>query len=178
MTKEPQLHSTDLRDASLAAAGDMKAFERLYMRHAGPIKTLSRRLRGEAQSDDGVQDVFIRAWQKLSTYRGHASFSTWLYRLALNVLLRGKSKDNREPQPVDEAPNENHPDSTLERLSVQAALNSLTEGIRAVVVLHDMQDHTHDDIAILLGISVSASKMRLHRGRNALRKYLRSATND
>src|SRR5688572_23433914 len=78
----------DHRDAHKAARGDTRAFERLYLRHAGRIRTLSRRLLGEAHADDGVQEVFLRAWSKLDMFRGDSTFGTWLYRLGTNVLLR------------------------------------------------------------------------------------------
>ena len=74
-------------DIALAASGDGRAFERLYRSHVGRVHTLARRLIGAGLADDLTQDVFVRVWHKLSSFRGEAAFSTWLHRLAVNVLL-------------------------------------------------------------------------------------------
>ena len=163
----------DRADVALAAAGDAAAFGRLYWRHAARVKALARRLLGPADADDGAQEVFVRAWGRLGQFRGEAAFGTWLHRLAVNVLLRQLRRQQRHAADGDEAleqvaaPGPHRPDDEVER-----ALGTLGEGIREVVVLHDMEGYTHDEIAALLGIGVSASKMRLHRGRTALRRWM------
>ncbi|MFL5538533.1 MAG: RNA polymerase sigma factor [Longimicrobiaceae bacterium] len=160
----------DRADAALAAAGDAEAFGRLYWRHAARVKALARRLLGPADADDGAQEVFVRAWSRLGQFRGEAAFGTWLHRLAVNVLVRQLHRQRRHAGEGDQAlehvagPEARRPDADLER-----ALRSLPEGLCEVVVLHDMEGYTHEEIAELLGIGVSASKMRLHRGRTALR---------
>ena len=75
------------RDAVQAAAGDALAFERLYSSHLGRIHGLVRRMAGPGDAEEITQDVFVRAWQKLGTFRGEAAFSTWLHRLAVNVVV-------------------------------------------------------------------------------------------
>ena len=160
-------------DVALASAGDPAAFGRLYFRHAARIKALARRLLGPVDAEDGTQEVFVRAWQRLAQFRGEASFATWLHRLAVNVLLRELERSRKHiagDTPLDTLPAAAVPvtDWDLER-----ALATLSPGIREVVVLHDMESYTHDEIAELLGIGPSASKMRLHRGRMALRGLLR-----
>jgi RNA polymerase sigma-70 factor (ECF subfamily) len=162
----------DRADARLAGAGDAAAFERLYWRHAARIRALARRLLGPGEAEDGTQEVFVRAWRRLHQFRGDAAFGTWLHRLAVNVLLRELERARRH------APAE----GSLELLAVETepgadpdlerALATLPAGIRAVIVLHDMESYTHDEIGELLGIGTSASKMRLHRGRTALRQWL------
>src|SRR5262245_52920159 len=77
----------DAVDAVLAAAGDGHAFERLYLRHLGRIHSLARRMINPEEADDATQAVFIRAWEKLGTFRGESAFGTWLHRLAINVML-------------------------------------------------------------------------------------------
>src|SRR5262245_21126685 len=77
----------ELADAALAASGDARAFERLYRTHAARVHSLARRMVNEDHADDLTQDVFVRAWEKLSTFRGEAAFGTWLHRLAVNVIL-------------------------------------------------------------------------------------------
>ena len=162
----------DLADARLAAAGDAEAFGRLYWRHAARVKALARRLLGPADAEDGAQEVFVRAWRRLGQFRGESAFATWLHRLAVNVLLRELERSRRLPAdetPLDTLAAETKPagDPDLER-----ALALLPAGLREVVVLHDMESYTHDEIGRLLGIGRSASKMRLHRGRSALRGML------
>src|SRR5712692_11377744 len=74
-------------DVALAASGDGRAFERLYRRHVARVHSLARRIIGPDAEDDVAQDVFVRAWHKLATFRGEAAFGTWLHRLAVNVIL-------------------------------------------------------------------------------------------
>jgi RNA polymerase sigma-70 factor (ECF subfamily) len=162
----------DRADAELAARGDTAAFGRLYWQHAARIKALARRLVGTADADDGTQEVFVRAWHRMHQFRGDSSFGTWLHRLAVNVLLRELERGRRRSS--DEAPLESipaKPEAGFD-LDLERALATLPLGIRDVVVLHDMERYTHDEIGRLLGISRSASKMRLHRGRSALRELL------
>ena len=162
----------DLADARLAAGGDAEAFGRLYWRHAARIKALARRLLGPADAEDGTQEVFVRAWSRLGQFRGDSAFGTWLHRVAVNVLLRERARSSRlvgsdADLEFVAAPAQPPGDIDLER-----ALGTLPAGIREVVVLHDIEGYSHDDIAQLAGISRSASKMRLHRGRLALRGML------
>jgi RNA polymerase sigma-70 factor (ECF subfamily) len=162
----------DYADARLAAGGDAIAFGRLYWHHAARIKALARRLLGPAEAEDGAQEVFVRAWHQLHQFRGDSAFGTWLHRLAVNVLLRELERGRRHRAPgapleTIAAEPEPAPDVDLER-----ALATLPPGIREVVVLHDMESYTHDEIGQMLGIGRSASKMRLHRGRSALRTVL------
>jgi RNA polymerase sigma factor (sigma-70 family) len=162
----------DQADARLAAAGDAEAFGRLYWRHAARVKALARRLLGPAEAEDGTQEVFVRAWRRLDQFRGDSAFGTWLFRLAANVLLRELERSRRrmtEDISLETlaADPESSGDPDLER-----ALAALPVGVREVVVLHDMESYTHDEIGRLLGIGLSASKMRLHRGRSALRGLL------
>src|SRR5881628_2953300 len=74
-------------DVALAAAGDGSAFERLYRTHVARIHSLTRRMLGSHVADEVTQDIFVRTWQKLGQFRGEAAFSTWLHRLALNVVI-------------------------------------------------------------------------------------------
>ena len=169
------MHDIDRADVALAAAGDARAFERLYWRHAARIKALARRFLGASEAEDGTQEVFVRAWSRLGQFRGESSFGTWLHRLAVNVLLRLLERqqahapsDTHDPALIEARPSER--DVDLER-----ALQALPAGIREVVVLHDMESYTHQEIASVLAIGVSASKMRLHRGRSTLRQLIRGS---
>ena len=166
----------DADDAACAARGDTHAFERLYRRHGVRVHALSRRFLGEALADDGMQDVFVQAWQQLGQFRGEARFSTWLHRVAVSVLLRKLTIVRRITSRLSMGDPDLLParsSSTETRVDVDAALAQLGEEVRAVVVLHDIEGYGHAEIAELVGISVSASKMRLHRGRMQLRERLR-----
>ena len=77
----------DAVDATLAASGDASAFERLYRGHVNRIYGLVRRMLSDDDADEVAQDIFVRVWQKLGTFRGEAAFGTWLHRLAVNVIL-------------------------------------------------------------------------------------------
>ena len=169
------MHDTDRADVALAAAGDARAFERLYWRHAARIKALARRFLGSSEAEDGTQEVFVRAWSRLAQFRGEAAFPTWLHRLAVNVLLRLLERQKARPSGDMHDPALLHAPTQERDVDVERALLTLPPGIREVVVLHDMENYTHEEIASVLAIGVSASKMRLLRGRTALRELMRDA---
>src|SRR4029450_8969630 len=74
-------------DVALAAGGDASAFERVYRTHVAKIHSLTRRMQGSHEADEVTQDIFVRTWQKLGQFRGDSAFSTWLHRLAVNVVI-------------------------------------------------------------------------------------------
>jgi len=164
-------------DAARAAQGDADAFERLYRTHLPRIFGLVRRMTGGVDAEDLTQDVFVRAWSKLDGFRGDSSFGTWLYRLAVNVVVERfrtlSAKRNQhiavEPGPGDLAVPPDRPEA---RLDFEAALVRLPPGAREVFVLHDVEGYKHTEIGGLLGISVGTSKAQLHRARMILRRHL------
>jgi RNA polymerase sigma-70 factor (ECF subfamily) len=164
-------------DAMLAAAGDALAFERLYRRHVGRVNSLARRMIGPDDADDATQAVFIRAWEKLGTFRGESAFGTWLHRLAINVMLarrttlgieRGRFQDSEGT--VESLTT--RPRQTELSLDFEEAIERLPGGAREVFVLHDIEGYKHEEIAGMLGIVAGTSKAQLHRARMALRGYL------
>ena len=164
-------------DAALAASGDASAFERLYRTHVSRIHSLVRRMLDADQADDVTQDVFIRAWQKLSTFRGESAFGTWLHRLAVNVVLArrktvGKERGRfiNEGEPLDSMPGHTHtPELSMD---FEEALARLPEGARQIFVLHDVEGYRHEEIARMLGVVPGTSKSQLHHARMALRRHL------
>jgi len=165
----------DERDVERAVRGDTRAFERIYISHSSRIHTLARRILGNDLAADGTQDVFVHAWEQLGKFRGESLFSTWLHRVAINVLLRQATVARRiasriAPDLVEEF--EAPMADAATTIDIDTALAHLGPGLREVVVLHDMEGYTHDEIASVLAISVSASKMRLHRGRTLLREWI------
>jgi RNA polymerase sigma-70 factor (ECF subfamily) len=168
---------SDAVDATLAASGDAHAFERLYRRHVARIHSLVRRMLSEEEGDEVTQDVFVRAWQKLGTFRGEAAFGTWLHRLAINVILaRRESLGIRRKRYLNgEAALEMVPTrrgSPETRMDFEAAISRLPEGAREVFVLHDVEGYRHEEIADMLGLATGTSKSQLHRARMALRQHL------
>lgn len=173
----PAAVADDAADARLAAEGDLRAFERLYRRHTGRVHTLARRMIGREEADEATQDVFVRAWEKLSSFRGEAAFGTWLYRLAVNALLarRAASARWRDRFVEDDEVLETaamRPVETELRLDFESAIEHLPEGARQVFVLYDVEGYRHEEIATLLGITSGTSKSQLHRARKLLRAHL------
>lgn len=167
----------DVGDARLAAAGDAQAFERLYRRHVARIHSLARRMMGTEDADEVTQDVFVRAWQKLGSFRGEAAFGTWLHRLAINVILgRRKQLGIRRERFVDgekaigRLPE--NPKGAEAAIDFEAAMELLPDGAQQVFVLHDVEGYKHEEIAEIMGISAGTSKSQLHRARMILRDYL------
>jgi len=165
-------------DAALAAAGDGRAFERLYRAHVARIHSLVRRMMGPDHADDVTQDVFVRAWNKLATFRAEAAFGTWLHRLAVNVILarrttlgteRGRYDDSQDALEVVPS----RPGAGVElSLDFEQAMGRLPDGARQVFVLHDIEGYRHEEIADMLGIVEGTSKSQLHHARMALRRHL------
>ena len=173
--------ATDAEDVVLAQAGDTRAFERIYRRHAARIHTLCRRMVGVELADDVTQDVFVRAWEKLELFGGRSAFGTWLYRLAINVCLARRTKAGklRERFRRDEVALElaRAPRSQVEhRMDLDQAVDRLPSRARQVFVLHDVEGYKHREIGEMLGISAGTSKSQLHEARRALRAHLEVET--
>ncbi len=165
-------------DARLAAEGDLKAFERLYRGHVDRVYSLARRMLDEDLAEEVTQDVFVRAWQKIDTFRGEAAFGTWLHRLAINVVLgrRRKLAIRRErflgnPEPVIGTMS-GRSDAPPQGPEFEAGLRELPDGARQVFVLHDIEGYKHREIAEMLGVTTGTTKAQLHRARMVMRKYV------
>jgi RNA polymerase sigma-70 factor, ECF subfamily len=164
-----------------AQAGDQTAFRDLYHQLAGRVYALCLRLTGDAgAAEERTQDVFVRAWDKLRSFRGESAFSSWLHRLAVNVVmneLRTTSRRERRVTPMA-AP------ETLERgrgegtaggglnIDLERAIATLPEGAREVFVLFDIEGYSHAEIADMTGIAEGTSKAQLFRARHLLREQL------
>ncbi len=167
----------DAVDATLAASGDAQAFERLYRAHVARIHGLARRMLGSDDADEATQDVFVRAWEKLGTFRGESAFGTWLHRVAINLILGNRKKlavqrdrfvDSDES--LERAPTRGG-DETLS-MDFEAAMEHLPRGARQVFVLHDVEGYKHHEIAEMLNVTSGTTKAQLHRARMTLRKHL------
>jgi RNA polymerase sigma-70 factor, ECF subfamily len=169
-----------------AAAGDARAFEQLYRQHLPRVHGLVRRMAGGRDTDELTQDVFVRVWQKLGSFRGDSAFATWLHRLAVNVVIerfrteatrRQRMHDGEEIFETLSAPSRSGDLS----MDFDTALMKLPDGAREIFVLHDVEGYKHHEIATMLEISAGTSKAQLHRARMMLRRHLnapRSADTD
>ena len=167
-------------DVARAAAGDVSAFERIYQAHLPRVHSLVRRMAAGRDTDELTQDVFVRVWQKLGSFRGEAAFSTWLHRLAVNVIIERFRADTVRRQRMhdgDEIFATLASPSRSRDLSMdfETALMKLPDGAREIFVLHDVEGYKHQEIAALLDISAGTSKAQLHRARMMLRRHLGSS---
>jgi RNA polymerase sigma-70 factor (ECF subfamily) len=170
--------SADAELVRRAVAGDMRAFEMLYRRHAPRVHGAVWRLSGmnRARAEELTQEAFVRAWQKLASFRFESAFSTWLHRLAVNVALmdlRGRDPEDAVEQAVLEAASDPvTPFCAGERADLEQAVAKLPPRARAVLVLHDVEGWKHEEIGRELGMAIGSSKAQLHRARGLLRAML------
>ena len=162
-----------------AQRGEVAAFEELYVRHSGLVHAVCRRIGGhDARAEELTQEVFIRAWRKLGTFRGDSAFATWLTRLAVNVVLSERRRHSRREgheEPTDDLDAVAQPLSTPHpgtALDLEKAIAALPTGARNVLVLHDVHGFEHAEIAAALGVAVGTCKAQLHRARKLVKEAL------
>jgi RNA polymerase sigma-70 factor (ECF subfamily) len=176
-------HSEDRALAARIAAGDPAAFDDLYRAHAARLYNVAWRLLGNgADAEDALQEVFLQAFKKVSSFKGDATLGTWLYRLATNLCLdRLRSRAGRESkrtESIDDLPGSQGPtavatrDRTLTRLDLERAIAQLPDGARAAFVLHDVEGFDHREVGAILGVSEGTSKSQVHKARMKLRAWL------
>jgi len=181
MREDEDRRATELRLVRQAQAGDLVAFERLYRDNERKVFGLCFRLSSDpALAEELTQEVFVRAWRKLSSFRGESAFSSWLYPLTVNVALSERRSRRRrdarivatdDPASLERAPRSPAPEAGFD---LEKAMATLPPGARAVFVLHDVEGRTHEEIAQLLGLAPGTSKAQLHRARRLLREALAS----
>lgn len=174
--------------------GEPAAFEALVRMEAGRLLAVTRRiLRHEEEARDAVQETFIAAFQRLSSFQGESSLSTWLFRIAANAaLMRLRRRRRRPEESIEELLprflEDGHrlipegdrsvpaPDQLAEReelrLRVRACIDALPETYRVVLLLRDIEERSTEEVAELVGATPNAVKIRLHRARQALRELL------
>jgi len=164
-----------------AQQGDEGAFERLYRWHVNRVYALCLRLCCDVvQAQELTQDAFVRAWERLDSFRHESAFSSWLYRLTVNVALGDRRSRQRRVAKLEEAqsmgglnPGAEMP-SPETRLDLEAAIALLPDGARQVFVLHDVEGYKHEEISRLVGIAPGTSKAHLHHARKVLKEQLAS----
>ncbi|HEV8446181.1 MAG TPA: sigma-70 family RNA polymerase sigma factor [Gemmatimonadaceae bacterium] len=161
-----------------AQSGDVAAFETLYRAHAPAIYLLCHRMtRDEREARELTQDAFVRAWERLPSFRGDSAIGTWLHRLAVNVVLNRFRADRRRELTslTDDLPAPRTAGSNLgadDRIDLDAAIGQLPNGARTVFVLHDLCGYSHDEIADMTGIAAGTARAQLWRARRALLSIL------
>jgi RNA polymerase sigma-70 factor, ECF subfamily len=163
-----------------AQQGDAAAIRDLYRRYAPRVHAVVRRLAGDdALAEDWAQEAWVRAFRALPGFRGEARFSTWLHRIAVNSALHGRRWRERRvareaPLLAESEPLAGRGDPVVLRLSLQRAVDQLPEGMRQIIVLHDVEGYTHEEIGELLGIAPGTSKSQLFKARARLRGLLQA----
>jgi RNA polymerase sigma-70 factor (ECF subfamily) len=177
-----------------AQKGDAAAFEKLYRLHSGRVFSLCvRMLKNPAEAEDLTQETFLTVFRRIGTFRGESAFSTWLHRVAANHVLMHIRKNNiaqtsleemTEKREENDAPRREFsvPDlylnGSVDRLTLQKAIEQLPPGFRAQFVLYDIQGYEHREIADMLGFTTGTSKSQLHRTRRRLRELLQADRNN
>ncbi len=177
MTNTDTVVELDVALIERARRGDSRAFERLYREHLGRVHGLCLRMtRNPDLAADCAQDAFIKAWKALPKFEARSSFSTWLHRIAVNTVLeRRRGRANAEILVEDPTEYEEPVmsfDSPVEESELEAAIASLPQGARDVLVLCGVYGYEHSEAASMLGIAVGTCKAQLHRARGLLKDRL------
>ncbi len=171
-----------VNDASLeqlvwrARGGDVEAFAGVYTATADRVFALCLRMTADrALAEELLQDVFVRAWQGLASFRGDAAFTTWLHRIAVNVVLERQRHDARRhdaelaagrltPETVRDTPEV--------RLDLDAAIAGLPPGVRRAFVLRDVEGFSYREMADQTGLAEGTLRAQVHRARQLLMEVL------
>jgi RNA polymerase sigma-70 factor (ECF subfamily) len=174
-------HDDDSELVANAVLGDRAAFEKLYRRHRDRIYGLLWRLCGgnPTLAEDLLQEAFIRAWQKLDSFRGDSKFGTWLHKLSANVALserrsrmRRLSRETVLDEVIERGATGEKDVHAGQRMDLEKAISRLPERARTVLVLYDIEGYSHAEIAEIAGMAVGSSKAQLHRARNLVQEEL------
>jgi RNA polymerase sigma-70 factor, ECF subfamily len=172
-----------------AQGGDAASFEMLYALHKRRVYSLCLRMLGNvAEAEDLTQEAFLQLYRKIGTFRGDSAFSTWLHRLAVNVVLMHLRKKGLPQVSLEETLEPSQEDGprkdigardltlsgSVDRVTLERAIENLPPGYRLVFVLHDVEGYEHNEIAGMLECSIGNSKSQLHKARMKLRDLLRS----
>ena len=186
--------TADARLIERARAGDVAAFEQVYRREVGRVYALCLRMTADTQrARELTQTVFVRAWDRLGSFRGDSQLSSWLHRIAVNeVLIDARTERRRRARVVlaedeeataddsDESDRRDAPRSTgitvpvdtESRIDLERAIGKLPPGARTVFVLHDIEGYRHEEISRMTGSAEGTSRAQLHRARKLLMEAL------
>jgi RNA polymerase sigma-70 factor (ECF subfamily) len=191
LTQAKKLIAPGLTEAEAieqAKGGNAEAFEALYGFHKRRVYSLCLRMTGNtAQAEDLTQEAFLQLYRKIGTFRGESAFSTWLHRMAVNVVLMQLRKKGLPEVSLDEMLEPQHEDApkrdigardnvlagSVDRVNLERAIAGLPPGYRVVFMLHDVEGYEHNEIAEMMGCSIGNSKSQLHKARLKLRDLLK-----
>ncbi len=195
MNQDNPTSSASSCDAELiqrAQKGEEKAFEAIFNTYKRKIYYLCLRMIGgnTAEAEELTQEAFMQVFRKIQSFRGESSFSTWLHRVSVNVVLMRLRKKQPIETPLDDADESEQSErppkefgaadvqlsGLVERIWIERAVARLPKGCRQVFLLHDVLGCEHNEIAAMLDYSVGNSKSQLHKARVRLRKLLGIAT--
>ena len=176
----------DCNLVSRAKDGDRDAFATLFDLHKRKVYSLCLRMTGDVvYAEDLTQDVFIQVFRKVATFRGDSSFSTWLYRVAVNTVLMELRKKHPRQVSLDEPVQTDSSsvqrdlgrsdldlEGSVDRIALDRAIQELPEGCRRIFLLHEVHGYEHHEIAKLLRCSVGNSKSQLHKARLKMQELL------
>jgi RNA polymerase sigma-70 factor (ECF subfamily) len=171
-----------------AKQGDAEAFALLYGLHKRRVYSLCLRMTANsAKAEDLTQEAFLQLFRKIGTFRGESAFSTWLHRMAVNVVLMQLRKKSLPIVPLEETLEIEEEASrkelgaqdpvlsgSIDRLRLQRAVEALPRGYQRIFVLHDVEGYEHNEIAAMVGCSIGNSKSQLHKARRKLRESLKT----
>jgi len=172
-----------------AKQGDAAAFEALYHLHKRRVYSLCLRMTANtAAAEDLTQEAFLQLFRKIGTFRGESAFSTWLHRMAVNVVLMQLRKKGLPVVPLEEnieteeesprkEPGADDPRlaGSIDRMQLQRSIEALPPGYRMIFLLHDVEGYEHNEIAEMVGCSIGNSKSQLHKARMKLREILKTS---
>lgn len=161
----------------------MSGYDGLYRRYYRTVYSICLRMTGSVQdTEDLAQEVFLLVARKLGTFRGEASFATWLHRLTVNAVLgyfrrrRGRREDSLESGiegGLDRGCSDRcHALTEVDRIALDSAIQALPPGYRTTLLLHDLEGYEHREIAARIGCGVGTSKSQLHKARRRMRQLL------
>ncbi len=171
-----------------AKQGDAGAFQSLYDLHKRRVYSLCLRMTANtAQAEDLTQEAFLQLFRKIATFRGESAFSTWLHRMAVNVVLMQLRRKNlplvsleETLEGEDDTPKKEFGSTdrrlagSVDRMHLQRAIDALPPGYRSIFLLHDVEGYEHNEIASMIGCSIGNSKSQLHKARMKLRELLKT----
>lgn len=162
-----------------AARGEAWAIREIYDRHADRVWAVVRRIAGDdATAEDWAQDAWVKVFHALPSFRGDARLSTWIHRVAVNAALDGRRRlsvrpiGDADPLPERGLGREGSPSRAVDRIALERAIDRLPDGMRRVLVLHDIEGYTHEEIGTSLGVSPGTSRSQLFKARAKLRATL------
>lgn len=182
----PAAGSTEERELiRRTAGGDRAAFERLYRLHVGLVYGLCLRFTADpVRAETFTQDAFVRAWEKIGTFRGTGPFGGWIRRLTINLVIESMRSERRESKVIDRRFDLSdieggtgrggsvRPVPVEEAIDLERAIATLPAGARTVFLLHDVEGFRHQEIAEKIGRSTGTVRSQVHRARRLLREAL------